>query len=280
MSAPFYTQGGGTAPTNSIPIIPIVADYSPSSIDTRGPSGPFPVGQKWVNSLANQTYTLTSYSVSNGLVSAVWTAEGSQAGGINTIDANSGSATPSSGTISIVGSGVVSTSATGDTVTISVSGSTSLVSSIGTSGSGTATPVGGEVNVIGLSTQVVTNGSGNTVTVSLADEVSIEELNITSALNLNNAPLTFNGAGSYLQFFPGANCIGQVQLDAGAAVVETPLANTTANVYYFFSYATVLAGPGFLGVGTVVPGTSFQILSSDGSDVGFVNWMIIGGTGT
>lgn len=70
--ANLYTQGFGSRPESvEVPHIDVRA---PAATDKQ-----YPIGKKWVDKVANKTYTLTSFSSALGVVSANWAAEGSSA---------------------------------------------------------------------------------------------------------------------------------------------------------------------------------------------------------
>ena len=81
-----------------------------------------------------------------------------------TYTTDSGVATPSSNNLNIVGAGIISTSAVGDTVTITAAGSVpvSIVVDVG----GPVTPAGGVLDVLG-GNNITTSGAGNTITVDV-----------------------------------------------------------------------------------------------------------------
>src|ERR1700691_2038493 len=72
----FDSVGSPGASTGLSGLVPIVSIRSPSSSDVKGPNGPFKIGQVWVNSNANSTYTLSSYTSSAGIVLANWEISG------------------------------------------------------------------------------------------------------------------------------------------------------------------------------------------------------------
>ena len=115
--------GIGTGSTSTGGLLPYVTNRSPSSTDIIGPNGTFKVGQKWVNSTTNNTYSLTSFSALGGVITATWTAEGGTSSAVLTLSGDSGTAVPSAGNILIAGGGEVVTSASGSTVTVSLGGS-------------------------------------------------------------------------------------------------------------------------------------------------------------
>ncbi len=90
---------------------PVIAQRAPTTSDIA-----YPLGQEWIYE-GNNPYFLVAVSAG----SATWV-EGSGAAGITTLDANSGSATPSGGIVTLAGGSGISTSASSSTVTFSVTG--------------------------------------------------------------------------------------------------------------------------------------------------------------
>lgn len=93
-----YGIAVGSAPTTPA----FVTNYNPSSTNLLGPSGPFKIGQRWVNDILNETFTLTSFTSLGGIVSAVWTQEGgSGAGTVTSVTgtANQVAASPTTGAV-------------------------------------------------------------------------------------------------------------------------------------------------------------------------------------
>ena len=83
---------------------------------------------------------------------------------IEQIDADSGSATPTAGVVSLVGGTLINTSASGSTVTINADDS---VVATAITDSGTVTGYGNNINIIGDGS-ILTSGSGDTVTINLS----------------------------------------------------------------------------------------------------------------
>lgn len=81
-----------------------------------------------------------------------------------TYTTDSGVATPSSNNLNIVGAGIISTSAVGDTVTITAAGSVPV--SIVVDAGGPVTPAGGVLDVIG-GNNITTLGAGNTIIIDV-----------------------------------------------------------------------------------------------------------------
>lgn len=81
MTIPQSVNTYGVAVGTSSSGVPFISSLSPSSTNVAGPTGPFKIGQRWINDSSNETFTLTSFSVSNGTVSANWTQEGGTGSG-------------------------------------------------------------------------------------------------------------------------------------------------------------------------------------------------------
>ena len=112
-------SGYGTTSSNSVNSA-IKATRAPTSTDLKGPQGNFPIGQRWIDTSANGTYTLTSVSASNGVLSATWVTDGGGSGALSQLTGSTGTATPTSGSIQIAGTAnQVTTEASGSTVTLS-----------------------------------------------------------------------------------------------------------------------------------------------------------------
>lgn len=116
-----YSQGFGTA--SSASVLPVVSTISPASTNIVGPNGPFAIGQKWINTVANSEYVLTSLSSSGGVVSATWTVNGATST-LATLTGDSGGAiSPNAGNITLAGTAEQITSAgSGSTITFSLIG--------------------------------------------------------------------------------------------------------------------------------------------------------------
>jgi hypothetical protein len=67
--------------------------------------------------------------------------------------------------------------------------------------------------------------------------------------------------------------VGNAALTAGSVTVSTAAVTTNSKIYLTFTGFS--GSTGFLRVGTIVNGVSFQIVSSNGGDTGTVNWLII-----
>lgn len=115
--AAVYTQGFGTRPENVE--TPTIQPRAPSLTDTN-----WPLGKRWIDTLDNAEYVLTSFSSSLGVVSANWALLGTATGALNTLTGDSGGAiAPSAGNITLAGTaGQIATTGSGSTITFSLIG--------------------------------------------------------------------------------------------------------------------------------------------------------------
>ena len=121
-----------------------------------------PVTTKNVGQLIFNEQNSTWYILSPGGVAFAFAAASSSL--LNNLAGNSGTASPVAGTINVVGTGSISTTASGNTVTISSSGSSGVNTLTGNTG-GAISPSSGNINIVG-SGSVNVSGSGSTLTIS------------------------------------------------------------------------------------------------------------------
>ncbi len=119
-----------------------------------------------------------------------------------TYTGDSGVATPSANNLNIVGSGIISTTGSGDTLTITAAGSVPV--SIVVDSGGPVTPAGGVLDVLG-GNNITTTGAGNTITVDVTGTT-------------DNAVQVGNASGSLTSLPLGTD--GQIII---AATGSTPL---------------------------------------------------------
>lgn len=105
-----YGSSAGT-----VPLYPIVTE----TVDPTAQTLNYPQYQLWVNSATNALWILLGLVSSNGVVTANWEKIGFGTSVATTYDANVGSATPAANVLNILGAGGVTTTASGNTVTIS-----------------------------------------------------------------------------------------------------------------------------------------------------------------
>lgn len=107
-----YTQGTGTSGINTL----IHYDVrSPATTDVN-----YKLGTRWIDSVNNTEYTLTSFSSLGGAVSATWVSTGGGSTAVSQLTGDSGIANPSAGIINILGtSNQVDTVGSGNQIVIS-----------------------------------------------------------------------------------------------------------------------------------------------------------------
>lgn len=165
-----YSQGFGTTSSNSFPSNPVVSIRSPTTTDIKGANGAFPLGQMWIDESTPASYQLINLTSASGVVSATWAVTAITSGSISTLGTDSGTATPVSQNIDIVGAGDISTAAVGDTITISYAPGTSGIDNID-GNTGSVAPVAGSVNILGSPNNIQATGSGDTLTLALTSEI-------------------------------------------------------------------------------------------------------------
>lgn len=197
----------------------------------------YPIGTLWIN---------TTTSVSYQLVTApgIWTILGSSAGGdIQTLTGDSG---------------------------------------------GAILPAVGDIVLAGTANEITTAGAGSTITFSLPAAITAPgslttTTSITATLGditATNGDLVLAAAGNKLQIHAStaaSDSVGTSAVLDGASPSQLVVATTavTASSKIFLSYGTAGGTQGSLSVGTIVAGTSFQILSSANGDTSTVNYLII-----
>lgn len=287
------------ASTGGSGLVPVVTIRAPASSDIRGPNGPFKVGQNWVDSTNNAAYELTSFTSSNGSVTATWVTLGGGAGAVATLTGDSGTATPSGGNIQIAGTAnQIATAGSGAVVTLSLTGpytpatytahgvllgegTGSIVSTTaGATGQTLMGSTGADPAFTGSPSFSGSVTAGTTVTATLG------------AITATNGNLVLGTAGNKIlstsvgtTTTAGANSFGTVTLVGGTATVATT--SITTNSIVFLTRQTIgatgAAALGMISRGTIVNGVSFIInaLSTTdatalaATDVSNIGWMIV-----
>jgi hypothetical protein len=105
---------------------------------------------------------------------------------------------------------------------------------------------------------------------------------ITAATNITatNGNLSLSGAGNKINIHAttaATDSIGTSAALDGASPSQLVVSTTsvTASSKIFLTYNANAGTPGFLSIGTIVPGTSFQIVSSANGDTSTVNYWIV-----
>lgn len=153
-----YSQGFGSTPSASL-VNAVRATRSPASTDIKGASGNYVIGQRWINTSSNLSFTLTNITSSGGSVSATWTQEGGT---------GSGDVTSVSGTAN-----QISVSPTTGAVVVGLTSSIIVPGSV-TAGTGVSAASG---NVVATAGQVVaggdTGGGGSTISLTNSNSTTI-----------------------------------------------------------------------------------------------------------
>lgn len=211
-----YSQGFGTTSTNTFTGNAIVQPRAPVSTDVRGPSGPYTIGQLWVDTSDSSSWQLVSFSASNGIVSATWSNLGGGAESLSQLTGSSGTALPTNGSIEIAGSNGITTSAANSVVTIALSGTPSPITK------GTYLPnlqFGGASTGITYASQngyylvIGTPGSGNALVMATGFIVLSSKGSSTGNASISNLPY----ACYSFQAIGGANAAQAITIDAGYA---------------------------------------------------------------
>lgn len=114
--ANLYTQGFGSRPEDvEIPHLDVRA---PTSTDVK-----YPIGKKWVDTVANVVHELTSLSSAGGTLTANWEISAGGSALLSSLSGDTGTATPTAGNIKLAGTAnQIVTSASGSTVTFALTG--------------------------------------------------------------------------------------------------------------------------------------------------------------
>lgn len=261
----------GTTSTAALGLSPIVTTVAPASNNVMGPNGTFQIGQVWINSTANLSYQLTSFSTSNGVMSANWTVLGTNAGTLDTLTGDSGGViTPTAANINVLGTAnQITTAGASPTLTLSLPSAIIAPGSLTTTTNlavGTSATVATTLGVTGLSTlgavtavgtasingsgaAVTTIGTGGTgatnignatgntaVTGSLTASTSLTAT--AGAITATNGNLVLGTSGNKIlstsvgtTTAAGANSFGTVTLVGGTATVATTSITTSSIVF-------------------------------------------------
>lgn len=234
-----YAVSVGSAP--NVGMVPVIAPFSPTSINIVGPNGPFKIGQLWVNEVAGDSFQLVGLSSSMGVVSANWTILGA-----------SGSTTSVVGTLNQIG-----VSTLGGVSTVSLTDGISLGSF-----QTTTPPVGGILAPGQISTgnshtdgraQLYVDSTGDTYgawvlgTMSLTDPAST----MAGILGENTFTPVANVTNFISQFAAGPSISVSLGHTAHFAFGYFADLDTSSNVGTITNLAVFYASPGIPGVGTI-----------------------------
>lgn len=200
---------------------------APASTDVMGPNGIYQIGQVWIDSTNNASYTLSSLTTSSGVLSATWLATGGGSSQLSTLTGDTGTATPSSGNIQIAGGAGIVTSASGAVVTVALAGgSTAMDSFVPDVGTNPVVPTAaGAVTMAGTSNQITTTGGTNTLTFSVPSTF-VAPGSAASTTGLT-AGTTFTATGGASSFGGGTFTVAS---GTNAINISADAAATTLNI--------------------------------------------------
>jgi hypothetical protein len=236
------TVGFGNAPLSSLGCIPIVSTVAPSSSNVHGPYGKYAIGQTWIDTVTNAAYILTSYSASNGSITANWTIDAGGSSLLSTLTGGSGGAiSPTSGNINLLGTtNQITTTGSGSTITWSIPTTFIAPGSIAATTTLTAT----------LGNITATNGNLNLATTG--NKILIHATTAAS------------------------DSIGTATL-AGAATttVSTTAVTAASKIFLQTRVLGTVSAASTLAVTAVSPGVNFTITPSQSTDTSTVDYWII-----
>lgn len=241
--ANLYTQGFGSRPENVE--IPTYQTRAPGVTDTQ-----WPLGKRWIDTVAGSEYSLCNFSTSNGVVSANWSLLGTNTGALNTLTGDSGGAiSPSAGNITLAGTaGQIATTGSGSTITFSL---------IGPYTPSTYTAHG------------VLIGEGTSPIVATAAGTSGQLL--IAATGADPAFATLTSSGSTITVTGGANTLN-IDVTAPLNVAHGGTGRTTLTAHSLY------VGNGTSAINPITNGTTGQALvAATGADPAFGTLPVAGG---
>ncbi len=289
-NAMLYTQAGSGVASSSGLINAIISNVSPSTTNIIGPSGPYKVGQRWVNSSAGQTYTLTSLSTSAGVTTASWVLEGDggQGGDLQTLTGDTGGAlSPTANNINILGTaGQITVSGSGSTLTLALAGGGTAIDSIAlqTGTTPIAPTAGGLVTINGAvvaagTNPVRTDGTGaNTMAVEVqiaqaiaatdATKIGLCNFDSTSFAVDANGFVTLAGGGLAIDSFtPDTGTAPVVPTGSGVVTMAGTASQITTtggtNVLTFSLPASVVAPGSLASTTSITAGNALTVTTGD-----------------
>jgi hypothetical protein len=226
----------------------------------------------YVSGTTHTFYISCGGQPSGGTTIGVWTVFGSSSGDVIAVNGttNQISAVTAAGTstISLPSAITAPGSLTTTTGLVGGTGVTATTGGVTASAGNITATLGNIVSSAGSVSAATTVTAGTGVTAT------------TGNVTATNGNLVLNGAGNKLVIHASTAASDSVGTSAaldGASPSQLVVSTTavTSSSKIFLSVATAGGTPGFLSVGTIVNGTSFQILSSANGDTSTVNYLII-----
>jgi hypothetical protein len=154
------------------------------------------------------------------------------AGAVTSVSGNSGSATPSSGVLTISGSGPISTSGSGSTLSL-----TSTAANVIHSSSGDATASSNAFTIVG-SGSLSTSASGSTITISGGGITWVDQISNTVTMAVNHGYVINNGGSLVTLTTPAVAALGDTFQIAGFSAGGWTIAVATNQLIHFGNVTT------------------------------------------
>lgn len=208
-----YTLGFGSRGENVE--VPTYSTRAPSTADVN-----YPIGKRWINQASNTEYSLTSFTTTQGVVSATWTLLGAGSGDLNTLTTQDSTIVmPTAGNINISGSNTIKTTGSNSpgvvTIVPTASGYPITPFVVGPSGEAGYQTIQSAINA-------ATSAGGSNV-IWVQPGTYTENLNITSSITF----LSIDGVATIIgQHTPPST--GAVTFDGFVLESNTDILNSSA----------------------------------------------------
>lgn len=288
------TQSFGNRPESVE--VPFVTNRAPTAQDTG--NGFFPVGKRWLDTVAGSEYVLTSFTSTLGIITANWAFLGSSSGDLNSLTTQDLTVvTPTAGTIIFNGVNAQGISTTGSnspgTVNVTAADWTTSQKGVGVlstnaqavTGTGTTQAVTPAALTARLQAPGAiggtTPGSGAFTTVSATSTITAGTTLTATLGNITatNGNLVLTAAGNKLQInaSSSATCsAGTFVLSGAATTVVSNSAITASSLVLLTSQALgTVTVPSALAVTAKSAGVSFTVTPSDSTDTSTIAYLII-----
>ena len=234
----------------------------------------YPIQKRWVNKLTDEIWILEAYSTIGGVLTAIWSKNGSGNLGLEFLTGNTGGpvGVDANHNINVIGDGTTIVDV-GNPATNTITWSTGpTVATLYVENIGTAVPVLGVLNVLG-GTGVTTAGAGNTITINAAGSVATtyqeDSGSAVPAANIlkivGGAGISTSGAGNTVTITnTGITPIGAFNAIKNQVFTTTGTYTPTANMV--FASIQILGGGG-AGGGCVIT-SNVQLSASSGGGAG------------
>ena len=239
-----YSSGGGITPLNQF--VSFIAARDPTVYDIN-----YGIGKTWINKLNGNYWVLAYFTniATSGQIEANWVQISAAGGSLVTVDADSGTATASSGVMTFSGtSNEITTAASGSTVTWSVPstfiapGSIAATTTLSSVGATTLATTGASVstfgNVTGTTSVTILGGTGGIllqgaaacpITIGAAAQTALIQVGTSSATNVLD--LGIGEGATTVNVGTGTTNAKTISIGTGAAMANTiSVGGTGANV--------------------------------------------------